>query len=111
MCNVFIMIGTISVLGYQQSHRITYTATHLLNHTQINKDTLKNISKILGENLENDDIRRMIQLADDNFDGNVNFEDFVNILSEKYTVEHYEFFNPNKKVKKSLRLSRRKNKK
>ena len=83
------------------------------NNQEINKDSLKKVSKILGENLENDDINRMIKLADKNFDGSVSFDDFYEILTEKYSKEQYEFFDQNKKKKgkKSFRMSRRSYKK
>lgn len=78
------------------------------NSEKINKDTLKKVSKILGENLESDDINRMIRIADKDFDGSVGFDDFYDILTEKYSAEQFNFFNKaKKKGKKSFRMSRR----
>jgi Ca2+-binding EF-hand superfamily protein len=71
------------------------------NNKEIDKDSLKKVAKILGENLEDDDVRRMIQIADTNFDGNVNYNNFYDILTKKYSNEEYEFFNPNKKQTKN----------
>ena len=50
---------------------------------KISKEELKSVMKNLGENLTDDEISEMIREADDNDDGEVDYEEFVKMMQTK----------------------------
>jgi len=48
---------------------------------KISKQELKEVMKNLGENLSDQEITEMIREADDNGDGEVDFEEFVKMMA------------------------------
>ena len=50
---------------------------------KIDLKDLKILSKEIGETLSNEQLKNMINAADENGDGNIEFDEFYNILTKK----------------------------